>query len=286
MALNNDSYRVTKDTSARKNAPTSISALEVTAIKASYEAYISSIKSGHEDLVQNLQCDHADEVSALKQQSEAALTELKAQLSEERRNAAEKQRAAAEAATKKADTNRALQMTAYRDEISTLKKETTTLEAKLKDSISDGTRRESLAKQETAKLQSRFENLKKAHARELKDMQKQLSVGPNSWLQLQFKSKATRKPRIYWQRYTATLREAVEQLVKDTAGTSSEWYVFRRVGESGEVIGKNKTLQDVSRFRPPSRSVPFCGEDTDGGNRWSSWGLRMDRRSGLRRSEA
>lgn len=53
------------------------------------------------------------------------------------------------------------------------------------------------------------------HGNELRRMEEKLAVGPKSWIKLCFRGKGRTRSRDYWYRYTATIREATQELVKD-----------------------------------------------------------------------
>lgn len=243
-----DKYRVTKYTSARKHATSAgtVSALEVTAIRASYDAYITSIKAGHEEIVESLHSERAEEVEALKKQFAIDIAAVKMELSNERQNAAVNLEAAKVRASRKAKEENAGLVHALRTKISDQTKEHDSLQTSLETTINENNREVESVREQASRLEGRIEVLKKAHAKQLEKMEAKLAVGPNSWIQLHFRGKGRTKARTYFHRYTATLREATKELMKEMSGSDPEDFVFRRGGPIGLACQPKHTLQQVS----------------------------------------
>lgn len=113
---------------------------------------------------------------------------------------------------------------------------------KLKEMVGEQKRALAKASAEIKRLHQQMETMTTTHAGKIKGLQKQLLVGPNSWVEIHVTGKG-RKTRTYIRRPFAPLHEALQELAKD---------VSRPVGmmnfKHGEVKiqgQETKTLQQV-----------------------------------------
>lgn len=214
-----------------------VSALEVTAMRASYDAYIGSIEAGHTQIIEDLHREHSEEITALKDQSDSDIKALKDELSRERNEGDERQQAAATHAKRKAQEE-------CIEVIKRLKTQISDQGDEMKRSRDEA----ASASQENQTLQEKNEKLKTEHEAAIKKLKAKLAVGPNSWLQLRFRGKGRMKQRTYFHRYTATTREATKELMKEMGSAYAPEYQFRRGDAAGRVCGLNETLQQVSTW--------------------------------------
>lgn len=239
-----DKHRVTKDTSARKNMtrPGTVSALEVKAIRASYDAYITSIKAGHEEIVDGLHSEHAEEISTVKKQSAIDITAVNAELAHEQYTTAAKQQAAATQATDKAEADNAELVALLRNKISGLEEDVETLRSSMKTDIRKYRHNAESAEQEMNQVKAQLEAVKQGHASELREMQARLAVGTKSWIQLNIYGKARRKTRTHWFRPNTKLSDAVKQMTSVVGA-----YTVRHGSSMGSLYDPKQTLKQVSQ---------------------------------------
>lgn len=189
----NDQYRVTKDTSARKQ-PNMVPAHEVTAMVASHKAYVNSIESYHKEQTDSLEATHADEIAGL----EAKFANAESAI-------LQKQQDTVDAAVSEAREDCRAQiarLTQINVNIATEKRQ---LQSSFDETLAKNKNEVSTAQREVARIQKQVTTIKQAHANEIAEFQRQLKIGPNSWIGVTIFSKG-RKTRDYVRRPHSTFK--------------------------------------------------------------------------------
>lgn len=239
----NDHYRVTKDTSARKNTGNQSSmhsAVEAAASRAAHDAYVKGLISGYEEQLHAMEAEHADQIAEIQTKNNAAIQEIKEQqqrvvdaavvdLRREKQNL-QSTLDEALAANKTANQTAQSQRESYQINIDDLAK---------------------THENELGALRVHVDDLKKGHANEIAALKRQVRF------EIHFKCH-NRKTRTYIHRPTARFFDATNELWRETFNSSSR-YLQRealRFTHNGFLIGdQTLTLEAV---RPISIETVVC----------------------------
>ena len=221
----NDQYRINKDTSARKNTNHSDirAALDAKATKkandARHDVYVDAMFAGYEEEIEN----------------------LKAQLSTQQKTLLQERQEAIDQAVAKAHTESNAQIAQLQKGVTDLRRQNEGLQVMFDEELAAKKTEIAAGKQEVDRIRNKVLAIKKAHASEVSDLQRQLAVGPNSWMEINLRCKGY-KTRTYIRRPNQSFRSAVEELCK-YLGRS--FYVMSFEHKDQKITAGTKSLHEV-----------------------------------------
>lgn len=230
-----DQFRITKDTSARKDTkqPSMHSSLEVAAIRASHEAYVSSMVSGYQQQIKELELERDGDIAS-----------LKARLASEKDAATQGHQAAISKAVTEAREESKRHIENLNTNVESLYTENETVHASLKKALAEiGTANKEIHGVR-AEHSKRITTLKDTHAQRVAGLQRQLIISPNSWIQIHFVARGCKKRTCFW-KFNTTLRDASKELRDDFQQYSYTFTFSRSSDFSRSTLDDRKTLQEV-----------------------------------------
>lgn len=244
MGLFHDTHRITKDTSARKSAGSagSVSAIEVAAIRASHDAYVSSMKAGYEEQIDNLHSEHGAEIAMVKDEHAKAIAEMEAELAVQKTKL--KSKVAEEAADVVAKHRQQWETAAsnLREKIRVLSSQNEALSYDLKASQGKNKTDAAHAEKELARLDAKFDAMRAQAKEKIDKINAELAVGPNTWLEINFVSKRFRDRQLV-KRPSETMAAAFGEVSK-ALGSGQDNYELEHQGK--QILDRNLTLEQVS----------------------------------------
>ena len=218
----NDTNRVKKDISARKQ-PDVLSESKAKVESMRHELLLQTVNEGYQKLIEDLRAAHAEEIASLKNELAMAF----------------------EAGAAKARSESDATSCALRQNIDALSKDRDDLKKALTEEIHKKNVELTDAETRIMMLQAQLDDQKATHERQVARLQKQVAVGPNSWMEITFVG-ATRayKPRTYVRRPSARFRDAVEEMCK-ALGKPLTVLVFKHKGRQIFTHEEAKTLAQV-----------------------------------------
>jgi len=241
MATANDP-RVNKDTSARKNTipPKMHFALEVAAIKAAHDAYVSSMVTGYEEKIESQECTYAEDVARLQKEHSTAIASLEAAQKERESALNVNFKNVIKEAYHKARQGSLVEIEKLRNEVANCVKERDGFRASLDESLAKDKRHTSLAKTKTADHEKQIATLTAKHEEEVRSMQAKIAIT------VHFVCKA-RKTRSFLLRPSTTISQAVEDLGKNSNMNDPTLFTFKHNGQRLRVLERpSKTLREAS----------------------------------------
>ena len=226
MATNNTN-RVTKDTSARKQ-PNMISESKVAAIQAAHQAYIESVETSHQNQIEELEATHIAEITSIKTQLEAVQNNVRQELDKHFDAGVKATRA--ESSAKIAELNASLKDS----------------ERKFKDfknvlsgQINEKNAEIAFAKGQTERVEAAAKKAEVAKDAEIRALKKKVAI------EVTFKCNGRGIDRIYLRRPGTLFTEAVEELCKAVGKPIEQLRFYYKLGTGMALIPGSKNLEQV-----------------------------------------
>ncbi len=233
MALH-DQFRITKDTSARKNTGSASKMhfdLEVNAIKASYEAYIGSFKTGYEEKIEQLDAEHCQQLEDAHHKHEEACAALKVQCQEHIDKLAKQRDSAVQQAVE-----------GMEGRMKAVVEEKEDAERKLKFALSAEARAVDDAKLEKDRAEKRLANYKPTMTMEVNRWDEKLA---SAWTRVIFRSVGIAEKKLFY-RQNDKLSSCLPDLRKGLpCAGSTHFRLFVRNGVERVLLDIEKTLGEV-----------------------------------------
>lgn len=224
----NDTNRVSKDTSARKQ-PNMVSALEVAAMKASHEAFTDSLRNGYQKQIEELEAAHLAEIASINQQLEAI-----------KNTTAQKHKESFDAGVKKARAESSAQIAELNASIKDSERKFRDFKDVLTGQLTEKNAEIDYAKAQTERVQSAARKAEMAKNTEIRALKKEVAI------EITFKCNGRGIDRTYLRRPGTQFTEAVEVLCKDVGKPIEQLRFYYKLGTGMPLIPGSKTLQEVS----------------------------------------
>ena len=187
--------------------------------------------NGYEAKIESLETAHAEELDGVKAEYAASENTILQKQQETIDKAVAEGRAECEALFKQ-----------LKREIADLRTKSNNLRSTLDETLAEKKTQVFAAESKTSRAQNRITALEQLHARETANLQRQLKVGPNSWVETSVVSKG-RKTRTLVRRLHSTFKAFTEEYYSQSGCAASACNTFSHKGH--EIVGWSKTLQEV-----------------------------------------
>lgn len=161
-------------------------AMEMAAVKASFQAYLTSMIQGYNTKLVELEAYHIRVGAETRKSCDQAIAKLKDDVNKERASAKETQDLAIDQAVRKATEGASGQVKSISINRDQLLQSGLKLQSELNETKKEKTQAITAASQESARLRNDIAEIQQTHRQEIMQLQKQLEDGSNTWIEIHF----------------------------------------------------------------------------------------------------